>query len=760
MDRRDFIKMLGLAGTSAAAYAACSAYMQQALADSTVIKDMLSADPHCKQGSLKDIEHVVILMQENRSFDHYYGTLRGVRGFGDPRPLKMRDGEPVWHQAQAFGVGQRIRPYHLPKGASADPDAGGVFLQDPLHGYGDGLGAWNNGMSDKWIANKDIVTMAHYVEEDIPLYFKLAKAFTLCDGYFCSHNGATDPNRSYFWTGTCNGRTGNGYFSSFNDSFRDDDPNRPDWKTYPEKLEDLGVAWKFYQDGLTWTLNPFEGNYGDNTLEFFKQYRSKTTVLHKKNQSVNSVLRTRADQESQFEKDVREDKLPAISWIVPPEAFTEHPKYPPHFGEYYLNEILRALIANKEVWHKTALLITYDENGGFFDHVLPPVPPLDANIGLASAGIRIPAKGVARDFDSERSVERDAPVGMGMRVPMLVISPWSTGGRVCSQVFDHTSVLRFLDTWLIAREKQPKDTPPFANISSWRQAVAGDLTSAFDFNRTKTGPMDGLADAIQPSIIYDDAKKGTAWLAPAYRPTVADVNADPAAKLPVAAKQDQTRCDILPVKYDFQVLGGFISKGGVERLNFTFRNAGELGAAFTVLAYDRTDGGWFYSVEGVKPGAAALEVSDSWDLNAQLAWGRAAGDYSYAIHGPNGYLAEFRGSSKEPTQRLLADIVEVKSLSEGKTIEFVFGKWPSANGRLRVVNAYTGYEAVVDSGAKSIDLTTQDGWYDIAFVDAVNSSRYLRRYAGHLENGRIGRSDPAIGLRYDETRRIYVAVTA
>ncbi len=197
MDRRDFIKMLGIAGTNAAAYAACSTYMQQALAESTVMNDLLSADPHCAKGSLKDIEHVIILMQENRSFDHYFGTLRGVRGFGDPRPLKMKDGEPVWHQPQSNASAQRVRPYRLPKGASADTDAGNVFLQDPAHGYNDGLAAWNRGLSDKWIPNKDIVTMAHYIEADIPLYFKLAKTFTMCDAYFCSHNGATDPNRSY-----------------------------------------------------------------------------------------------------------------------------------------------------------------------------------------------------------------------------------------------------------------------------------------------------------------------------------------------------------------------------------------------------------------------------------------------------------------------------------------------------------------------------------------------------------------------------------
>ncbi|MCB8828063.1 phospholipase C, phosphocholine-specific, partial [Escherichia coli] len=144
---------------------------------------------------------------------------------------------------------------------------------------------------------------------------------------------------------------------------------------------------------------------------------------------------------------------------VAPEAFSEHPKYPPHFGEYYLHEILRALVANKEVWHKTALIVTYDENGGFFDHVLPPAPPARNNGGVVSRGITLPLSDKPRTFDTEYSADGGTVIGMGMRVPALVISPWSSGGRVCSEVFDHTSVIRFLDVWLRARRKELKDMP-------------------------------------------------------------------------------------------------------------------------------------------------------------------------------------------------------------------------------------------------------------------------------------------------------------
>ncbi len=769
MDRRDFIKMLGLAGTSAAAYTACSAYMQEALAQSAMTIDELLTDDqlHC-EGKLADIEHVVILMQENRSFDHYFGTLRGVRGFGDPRPLRLRNGKPVWEQSKGG------RPYRLPKkpayesgiiGETIDANSSGsVFLQDPAHGYDTGLLAWNGGLSDQWIEQKDFVALAHYAEEDIPLYFKLAKAFTLCDAYFCSHNGATDPNRSFYYTGTCNGLASNDFFSGWSG-------DRPAWKSYPEKLEDLGIDWKFYQDGLTWTSDAFAGNYGDNTLEYFGRYQDKTTSIYKKNQTINSILRTDPNRPSQFEQDILDNKLPEVSWIVAPEAFTEHPKYPPHFGEYYVHEILRAFAANKAVWHKTLFLITYDENGGFFDHVLPPAPPLNEGQGQVSPGITLTPPGVSRDLNSEYpdKVSKDpdveafyakdkpnVPIGMGPRVPMLVISPWSAGGRVCSETFDHTSVIRFLDTWLSAKGKQAKDAPFFPNISSWRQAVAGDLTSTLDFNRLGTTELDNLVASTRKAVILTGTDQSKARTVATFHPGIDDVNADPDANKPVLVKQDKAQCELLPVGYDFQVFFKYGKHNdGKTRVEWVIRNSGPLGASFYVIPYSRTDQPWRYSVDGVKPGGTPVTVSDY----AQI----ASGDYAYAIHGPNGYLFEFAGNSLDTVQMQLPNITDVQSLDEGKTVRFIIDKWPTANGKLKLVSAYTEYEATLDPDQNKptiIDITTVDGWYDVSFVDAVKENTYLRRYAGHLENGRIGKSDPAIGLQYDETKRIYVAVTA
>ena len=683
MDRRDFIKLLGLAGSSAAAFAACSSYMQEALADSAyTIDDLLTASAECKHGSLADIEHVVFLMQENRSFDHYFGTLRGVRGFGDPRPLRMRDGEPVWHQNINPPGNTRAKPYRLPNVQGFKPDSeasqthtvGNVFVQDPLHDYDTGIDAWNHGLSDQWIAQKSFISMAHYTEADIPLYFKLAKAFTLCDSYFCSINGPTDPNRSYFWSGTANGQQDNDYFSLGTKGVND-------WRTYPERLQDLGIGWKIYQDGLGWLAIPFAGIFGDNSLAYFPIFSDPTKEIHKKGLSVNSVLRIDANKPSQFEQDILDNKLPAVSWIVAPEAFTEHPKFSPHFGEYYLHEILRAFAANKELWKKTVFIITYDENGGFFDHVLPPVPPILASEGKVSAGIKVPGPDDVRSFDSETPLPRQGisaasvksfvdsflnlfkpiinpktPLGMGMRVPTLVISPWSAGGRVCSEVFDHTSCLMFLDSWTKAKGLQAKSVPTYTNISSWRQAIAGDLTSALDFNRLI--PLDSLAKAVDASdkpVIFTQAQQNAAIGTGAFVPTLADVTADPDYDKPVRTKQDMARCDIVPVGYNIQAL---ISVGG-EKLHCSFRNRGTLGAAFYLMSYDNDDQPRRYSVAGTKTVSAPVDLVDALDITQRA--GVPAGNYSYAIHGPNGYMFEFRGNTNNGA---LAEIIGAQGNDE------------------------------------------------------------------------------------------------
>ncbi|GAB3978671.1 hypothetical protein GCM10029978_072000 [Actinoallomurus acanthiterrae] len=222
-----------------------------------------------RTGTLRDIEHIVVLMQENRSFDHYFGTLRGVRGFGDPHPVTLPNGKPVWNQSDGT---KDVLPFH--------PDAtdlGLRFLQDLDHSWNGGHTAWNNGAYDKSVPAKTATTMAYLTRKDIPFHYALADAFTICDAYHCSMIGPTDPNRYYMWTGyTGNDGTGGGPVLG-------NDEVGYSWTTYPERLEKAGVSWKIYQDagdGLDgpgswgWTNDAYIGNYGDNSLLYFNQYRN------------------------------------------------------------------------------------------------------------------------------------------------------------------------------------------------------------------------------------------------------------------------------------------------------------------------------------------------------------------------------------------------------------------------------------------------------------------------------------------------------
>ena len=420
--------------------------------------------------SLKDVEHIVVLMQENRSFDHYYGVMRGVRGFGDPHPVTLPSGQPVWYQAEGATV---VPPFR--------PDVGNLaltFIEDLDHTWDGTHKMFNGGNWDQWLPAKTTTCMAHMERSDLPFHYALADAFTVCDGYHCSMLGPTDTNRYYMWTGWDgnDGRDGGPVIAN--------DELGYGWQTYPERLQKAGVSWKIYQDigeGLdkagVWgfTADPYIGNYGDTSLLYFFNYQNAApgSPLYGRARTGTDV-----NQSGGFfdilAADVKHGRLPEVSWIVAPEAYTEHPAWPAGYGAWYTAGVLNALTSDPEVWSKTALLITFDENDGFFDHVVGPYPnvgdlaghstvPLDNELFNGTAGANpngTPTNGVV------------GPYGLGVRVPLLVVSPWSRGGWVCSETFDHTSLIRFIEARFGVGEPQ---------ITPWRRAVCGDLTSAFDF---------------------------------------------------------------------------------------------------------------------------------------------------------------------------------------------------------------------------------------------------------------------------------------
>lgn len=392
------------------------------------------------QGSLRDIKHVVLLMQENRSFDHYFGTMAGVRGFGDPKALKLSSGRSVFHQPDPENPSGYLLPFHLDtRATNARKIPSTSHAREVQHA------SWNGGAMDNWLpahrkaeGDKAPFVMGYHTRADIPFQFALAEAFTICDAYHCSVMGPTLPNRMYWMTGTidADGEYGGPVTNNkkVKGGFR--------WTTYAERLEEAGVSWKVYQQ---------KDNYGCNALEHFKTFQeaSPESRLHQR-----GMVR---DPEGKFEHDAINDELPTVSWIIPTSHQSEHPDYLPAAGAAFVASKLNAIAANPDVWVKTAFILDYDENDGLFDHVAPPVPP----------------PGTPKEFVN------GLPIGGGFRVPCIIVSPWTAGGWVCSQPFDHTSVLQFLEKFTGVAEP---------NISPWRRQTFGDLTAAFRFGSERANP--------------------------------------------------------------------------------------------------------------------------------------------------------------------------------------------------------------------------------------------------------------------------------
>ncbi|MBW5485063.1 phosphocholine-specific phospholipase C [Streptomyces bambusae] len=645
-------------------------------------------------GTIQDIEHIVVLMQENRSFDHYFGTMKGVRGFGDPRPVLQDNGKSVFHQSNGTKDILPFRPQVT--------DLGSQFLTGLDHDWAGGHQAYNNGKYDKWVPAKTATTMTYNKRQDIPFHFALADAFTVCDAYHCSFIGATDPNRYYLWSGhTGNDGTGGGPVLGNQELGYG-------WTTYPERLEAAGVSWKVYQDigdGLDaaghwgWINDAFRGNYGDNSLLYFNSFRNAqpgSPLYEKARRGTNAKA-----GEGLFDRlraDATAGRLPQVSWIAAPEAFSEHSNWPSNFGAWYISQVLDALTANPDVWAKTALFLTYDENDGFFDHVVPPYPPASAAWGLSTADVSL-------DLYKGGSGYAAGPYGLGPRVPMIVVSPWSKGGYVCSETFDHTSVIRFMEKRFGVREP---------NISPWRRAVCGDLSSAFDFTTTDPAPA-----ALPPTAGYlpPDHDRHSS-----YYPTPPASGALPAQE----AGSKPTRA----LGYAPYVDGARTTSTG--KFTLTFASGPTLGAHFHSTSGNRTDGPWPYTVE------AGKTLSDTWSTSSST-----GNQINLTVWGPNGFLRTFKGPVKKAGP-------EVTARHNGTTgnldLKLTNGGTSAVN--LTVTNAYGGSSQTLRVAAggtvtHTVDLRTTGRWYDVKVVSDLDTT-FLRRFAGHVETGAPGISDPAI----------------
>ncbi len=789
-----------------------------------------------------DAEHIVILMQENRSFDHTFGTLRGVRGFDDPRAITLPSGDPVW--AQPDKEGNRFIPFRL-----NIKETKSTWMGSLPHSWPDQVDARNDGRYDRWLEAKQTdekayagmpLTLGYYGREDIPFYYALADAFTVCDQNFCSSLTGTTPNRLYLWTGTVRAKqTADSLAHILNE---DVDYGRwASWTTFPERLEDLGVSWRIYQNelslesGLQGEHDSWLANFTDNPIEWFAQYdvrfaathhefvlkrlgeipreisakqaeaasatgehrdRVKKEIselertlaryqseqaefsrerfealpdrarrLHDRAFTINSgdpdfrkltelayrdgdierrMIVPKGDALHQFRKDVGDGKLPTISWLVPSERFSDHPTSA-WYGAWYLSEVLDILTKNPAVWMKTIFILTYDENDGYFDHVPPFVAPDPARpeTGRVSKGIDAGLEFISLEQDRvwHPAQARGSSIGLGFRVPMVIASPWSRGGAVCSQVFDHTSVLQLTEKVLSHKTGKKVEEP---NISRWRRAVCGDLTSAFksaDDSPPSLTPLD--RDRFVTQIYGAQFKDPPKNFHSLSESELADLRRNPVGS-PLLTKQESGIRPSCPLPYELFVSGSLNSAGDEIVIRFQAKNAlfkdKAAGGPFTAYAFT-TGGGYVCRNYAVEAGDA---IEDSWKVSDF-----ANGEYHVHVFGPNGYFWKFSGSAQDPM--LDAQLAPALAGTESADVEVLLGSTASGTGITISVldNSYGNAEQTkqVAAGARdSVRVSTAKShrWYDLT-LRVTGAPKFERRFAGRIETGAWGFSDPRIG---------------
>jgi len=405
--------------------------------------------------NLTDIDRVVILIQENRSFDHYFGSYRGVRGFSD-QSMAFQQPDPSNTTNAPIG---KLLPFHLDISTT-----NAACTHDISHDWGPQHQSWDNGAMDGFVTsrlpinvNDAVLAMGYYNRTDLPYYYALAEAFTICDNFFCSVMGPTDPNRLYTMAASIDpDGTNGGPILQTVITNRASLFGRLTYTTMPEQLQTRGISWKVYS-------SPDEtisgGILSDNVLPYFKNFQDPASVLHQNAFGPQFP--------GDFLADVASGNLPQVSWIVGSVLTSDHPPSPSVFGENIVSLVVGALTANPTLWAKTLFILTYDENGGFFDHV----PPTTAPPGTPGEYVTAPA---VPDPTVVGNPAINGPIGLGFRVPTLLISPFTRGGFVSSDLFDHTSILRFLETRFGA------EVP---NLSAWRRSTVGDLTTALNFKK-------------------------------------------------------------------------------------------------------------------------------------------------------------------------------------------------------------------------------------------------------------------------------------
>ncbi|PTT29371.1 phospholipase C, phosphocholine-specific [Chryseobacterium sp. HMWF028] len=748
----------------------------------------LAIDP-AVQSTFYDAEHVVILMQENRSFDHAFGALKGVRGFLDKRAFVKQDGHSVFFQKN--DEGKYASPARLDLRNTKS-----TWMSSLPHSWADQQKALNKGKFDQWLqakasGNKDYknipLTLGYYNREDLPFYYQLADAFTIFDQYFCSSLTGTTPNRLFLWSGTLREQqNGKVKANVVNENIDYDKAKQAKWKSFPEILEQQNISWKIYQNeislpkGMSGEQEAWLSNFTDNPIEWFSKFNVKFSKgyyqnipniiaylkqeieknpnqkerleamlaevqedqikyhpdnyfnlskeeknLHEKAFTTNSndpdywkleigkdengerLVVPEGDVLFQFRKDVEEKKLPLVSWLVAPEHFSDHPGSP-WYGAWYISEVLNILTKDPETWKKTIFIINYDENDGYFDHVLPFAPPVNPSQPVdmnGKEGVEYVDK--SQEYMSNPSLKSyekvEGTVGLGYRVPMIIASPWTKGGFVNSEVSDHTSVLQFLEKFIM---KKFNKNVHVDNISDWRRAVCGDLTSAFNSSSVKAPQMDYLNQKDYAKAINAAKNKpvpNLKW----YSENELQEN--------LLEIQERGLKPSNPLPYHFWV--------NLEGEQIKMTNLKENGVP--LLVYDRTQ---FDSNN--------YHFSYALYSKQELSHAVHSGAYDYEIFGPNGFFRKFKGQNMPELEVIL-----VNSTPKNQ-IELIFKNNKKNPISIQLKDLYGKSKRIITVQKPEekiiIDLDKNKGWYDLK----LTFNDHLWHFAGRIETGKVSVSDP------------------
>ena len=820
--RREFLKKAALLSGSTALSQLLPAAIQRALA----------INPEAGSTWL-DAEHIVFLMQENRSFDHTYGTLQGVRGFNDPRAIDLPNKNKVWLQSDKNG--NTYAPFRL-----NIKDTKATWMSSLPHSWSNQVDARNEGLYDKWLDTKRSghapyaampLTMGYYNREDLPFYYALADAFTVCDHNFCSSLTGTTPNRLYFWSGTIREKAdANAPARVWNEDA--DYDTKVSWKTYPERLEEAGVSWKVYQNELSVGVG-FEGeedgwlaNFGDNPLEYFEQYnvllshgyitglpreaqqlqkalaeaekelaakpadadklnkriewirnrikingehqkiytkekydaldaRSKsihdkafatnindrnyhklTTIKYNDAGKEREVQVPAGDVLHQFREDVNNGSLPTVSWIVAPENFSDHPSSA-WYGAWYISEVMDILTKNPEVWKKTIFVLTYDENDGYFDHLPPFVAPHPAKpgTGKVSAGIDTSLEFVLPGQQLNAKYARESSIGLGYRVPLVIASPWSRGGWVNSEVFDHTSSLQMLEQYLLKKKNiHVKET----NMSEWRRTVCGDLTSVF---RPYNNEVTEALKPVQRNEFVESIHQAKFKQVPDNFTNLAG-KAVSAAVLP---KQEPGIRNACSVPYEMYVDGMY--NGGAKQLEVRFRSGDKMFGSRTAGAPYQVYATGLKGLPGVQCRSYAVKpgdtLEDAWALDDFT-----GGNYVLKVYGPNGFFRKFSGDATQPMLNIHCWYEQAKGKAGGVRLKITIqntGKVAVTGIQIRA-NSYIKLNETVELQPGALQVTevpvsSSYGWYDVSVLAGGSE----QQFAGRVEDGKPGKTDPLMG---------------